>query len=80
MIKHMMSRATYLPSQDPQGSSSSRSAKAYSVQILWLAQPPQQLSHSIPEWFLLCDSGATHHMFNHRMFLANVRDTHLEVS
>ena len=73
-------RATYQPSRDPQSSSSSRSAQAYSVQILWLAKPPQQLSHSIPEWFLLCDSGATHHMFNHRMFLANIRDTHLEVS
>jgi len=68
-------KATYQPSRDCQSSSSSRSAQAYSVQIIWLAKPPQQLSHSIPELFLLCDSGATHHLFNHRMFFANIRDT-----
>jgi len=73
-------KATYQPSRNCQSSSSSRLAQAYSVQILWLAKPQLQLSHSIPEWFLLCESGATHHMFNHRMFLANIRDTYLEVS
>jgi len=41
--------AMYQPSRDPQSSSSSRSAQAYSVQILWLAEPPQQLSHLIAE-------------------------------
>jgi len=41
--------ATYQPSHDCQSSSSSRSAQAYSVQILWLAKPPKLLSHSIPE-------------------------------
>jgi len=73
-------KTTYQPSRDSQSSSLSRSAQAYNVQILWLAKPPQQLYHSIPEWFLLCDSGATHHMLNNRMFLANIRDMYLEVS
>jgi len=57
-------KATYQPSRDPQSSPSSRSAQADSFQILSLAKTLQQLSHSILEWFSLCDSSTTHHMLN----------------
>ena len=73
-------KATYQPCRDPQSSSSSRSAQSYSVHFFWLDKPSQQLCHLIPEWFLLCDSGATLDMFNHCMFLANIRDTYLQAS
>ena len=78
----MMARAkaTYVPDHVSRQTFSSRAGSAFSIQVVHLVSPPQELRHVIPEYFMLCDSGATHHMPSNMMFLAYLRDKHLEVS
>jgi len=75
----MMARAkaTYVPDHDSRQAFSSRAGSTFSVQIVHLVSPPQELRHVIPEYFMLCDSGATHHMLSDMMFFAHLRDKYL---
>ena len=73
-------KATYVPNHVSRQSSFSRAGSAFSVQVVHLVSPPQELRHVIPEYFMLCDSGATHHMLSDMMFFAHLRDKYLQVS
>jgi len=78
----MMARAkaTYVPNHVSRQASSSRAGSAFSVQVVHLVSPPPEVRHVIPEYFMLCDSGATHHMLSDMMFFAHLRDKYLQVS
>jgi len=75
-------RATYVLNHFSRQVSSSRAGSVFRVQVVHVISPLQELCHVISEYCMLCDSGATHHMFSDVMFIDHlpVLDKHLEVS
>ena len=67
-------KATYVPTKDPRQASSHRSTSSYIVQVIYLVNLLKELRNVIPEYFMVCDSGATHHMLSNATFMAYLKD------
>jgi len=72
-------KATYVPNHVSRQASSSCAGSAFSIQVVHIVSPSQELRHVISEYFMLCDSGATHLMLSDMMFRAHLRDKHLDL-
>ena len=65
------------------GETKKSSAHAFAASIdaiYFIVDPPEELPQSIPEYFLLVDSGATHHMVSQGFWLAYMEESHMKVS
>ena len=73
-------KATFVPTKVARQASSHRSTSSPIIQVIYLVNPPKELRNVIPEYFMLCDSGATHHMLSNSIFMAYPKDKFLQVS
>ena len=73
-------KATFVPTKVARQASSHRSTSSPIIQVIYLVNPPKELRTVIPEYFMLCDSGATHHMLSNSIFMAYPKDKFLHVS
>jgi len=72
--------ATFVPTKVARQASSHRSTSSLIIQVIYLVNPPKELRNVIPEYFMLCDFGATHHMLSNSIFMAYSKDKFLQVS
>ena len=73
-------KATYVPMKENRHTASHRSTSSHNVQVIYLVNPPKELRNVIPGYFMLCDSGATHHMLANATFMAYLKNKFFQVS
>ena len=62
------------------GAPSASAHNSSAQNIYFIVQPPKTLAQTIPEYFLLVDTGATHHMVNMSFWLAYLVESYIQVA